>query len=131
MPAVLKSVNESKVPISNALQIWRHTYEAGRAQNPLIVLASAGSLAFCAWTTRDVNFGFSSAATLSIVPYTVVVMTKTLDRLVEMAKKAEKEGLSTKETVEAEQLLRRWVGLNGVRSFFPLIGAVIAISAIL
>lgn len=74
---------------------------------------------------------FSSACTFRIVPYTIILMTETLARLVVLAMKAEKEDLLSKERDEAEVLLRRWVVLNGVRSLFPLIDAVVTAVAIL
>ena len=77
------------------------------------------------------GFWVAAAATLGIVPYTVVVMTGTLDRLVELARQAERGDLGVKETREAEKLLGWWVVLNGIRSLFPLLGAVSAAFAVL
>ncbi|KAF2627856.1 hypothetical protein BU25DRAFT_45343 [Macroventuria anomochaeta] len=75
------------------------------------------------------KFWIAAASTVGIVPYTIVVMTGKLDRLVELARRAEKGGggeLSASGCAEAESLLERWVVLKGVRSLFPLVGAVVA-----
>ncbi|KAJ4406687.1 hypothetical protein N0V91_004377 [Didymella pomorum] len=131
LPSILVSVRENNVPISNALHIWRHTYEAGRAQNPFVALVSAGALAISAWKTGEMGFWIAAVATLGIVPYTVVVMTRTLERLVQLARQAEKEELGVKDMYEAEKLLGWWVVLNGIRSLFPLLGAVSAAATVL
>lgn len=70
-------------------------------------------------------FAVAAALTVGIVPYTVLLMKATNDKLLRFAKKAEKEELSALEGEESVQLLRRWTLLNGVRSLLPLTGAVI------
>ncbi|KAF1932180.1 DUF1772-domain-containing protein [Didymella exigua CBS 183.55] len=129
-PAILTAVHKNNVSISHALQVWAHLYDAGHAQNPPIAFAAAASLGFCAWTTGDRRFWWSSAATIGIVPFTLLFMQKTLDRIFELARKADKEALATKEAEEAEKLLHRWVWHNGVRSLFPLVGSIITATAI-
>jgi hypothetical protein len=104
---------------------------------PVLAFTYAGSLAFCAWTMRDIDsatgrkFCTSVVSTLGIVPYTIVVMTKTRERLVELAMKAEYEELTAPKRNEDEELLRWWIVLNGVRSVFPLVSAVLATVALL
>jgi hypothetical protein len=77
------------------------------------------------------GFWVAAVATLGIVPYTVVVMTRTLERLVQLARQAEKGELGVKDMYEAEKLLGWWVVLNGIRSLFPLLGAVSAAATVL
>lgn len=51
--------------------------------------------------------------------------------IVNIARKAEKGELAIEETHAAEKLLEPWVVLNGIRSLFPLLGAVSAAAAVL
>lgn len=71
-------------------------------------------------------FWVAAALTVGIVPYTLILMKSTNDKLHRFAKKAEKEELSTYEIGESEQLLKRWGTLNAVRSLLPLTGAILA-----
>jgi len=56
---------------------------------------------------------------MRIVPYAITVMTGTLDRLIVLARKAEKGELAMEEMHAAEKLLEWWVVLNGIRSLLP------------
>ena len=112
IPSLLTSLKVNAVPISNTVPIWTHTYYADRAQNPFIALASAEFLVFCAWTTRTTDsevsrkFWIAAASALVIIPYTTVVVNKTLERLIALDKRAEKEDLEAQERVEAYGLLQ-------------------------
>ena len=112
IPSLLTSLKVNAVPISNTVPIWTHTYYADRAQNPFIALASAEFLVFCAWTTPTTDsemnrkFWTAAASALVIIPYTTVVVNKTLERLIALDNRAEKEDLEAQERVEAYGLLR-------------------------
>lgn len=135
IPAISRSIKEDNLPAAHAVKLWRNNYEAGFALAPPTALATAASLAFCAWTTRNLPalglrngrlFWVAAALTVGIVPYTLILMKSTNDKLHRFAKKAEKEELSTYEIGESEQLLKRWGTLNAVRSLLPLTGAILA-----
>lgn len=143
IPAVLRAKEEDGLSHAHAVQVWKHNYELGKAQNPPIALATAASFAFCAWATRGHGIQSSStigtsrmflvaaAMTISIVPFTILAMRPINDRLLRVAAKERKEEASVVETTQIDQDLKRWVSLNGFRSLLPLGGAVVAGIAVL
>lgn len=131
MPAVTKSLKEDNLSTTHAVKLWRNTFELGKGLAPPIALATASSLAFCGWTTRNIRtsglkdgrlFFVASVLSVAIVPYTLIFMKSTNDKLLSLAKKEE---LTASESQDGEALLKRWVSLNGVRSLLPLAGAVL------
>jgi hypothetical protein len=114
-----------------AVKLWRNTFELGKGLAPPIALATASSLAFCGWTTRDIHgsgiedgrlFFLSGLLTVSIVPFTIIFMNSTNVKLLGLAKKEE---LTASESQDGEALLKKWVSLNAVRSLLPLAAAVL------
>jgi hypothetical protein len=73
--------------------------------------------------------------TISIVPYTIVAMSTTIDRLVIIAEQAartkEGGGASAIDDEEVGELLRNWTVHNGIRSLFPFFGAIVGFVAVL
>jgi hypothetical protein len=66
----------------------------------------------------------AGAVTVSIVPYTWVVMVPTNNELFRLQKVSEVEPL-VKGITEAKELVGKWSGMHLTRSFMPLAGAVI------
>ena len=75
-------------------------------------------------------YGLAAACTISLLPYTLVVMGATNGKLESKAKES-REWSITDEAVEkdlakgesSKELLDYWATLNVVRSIFPLLGA--------
>jgi len=137
VPAISRSLKEDRLSAAHAVKLWKNNFEAGFALAPPIAVATASSLGFCAWSApRLLTFGvpngrlFAAAAvlTVSIVPFTIVFMSSTNDKLLSFAKK---EDLTTAENQESEALLKRWRYLNSVRSLLPLAGAFVTGAAVL
>ncbi|KAF2627857.1 DUF1772-domain-containing protein [Macroventuria anomochaeta] len=131
IPAVSRTLKEDNLSAAHAVKLWRNNFEAGFALAPPIALATASSLASCGWAARNLRtsgvkdgrlFWVAAALTVSIVPYTIIFMKSTNDKLLRYAKK---EKLTTSESQETEGLLKRWVFLNSVRSLLPLAGALL------
>lgn len=135
IPAISRCIKEDNLPATDAVKLWRANFNAGFALAPPTALATAASLSYCAWSTWNISahglrnprlFLVAAALTVSVVPYTIVTMTSTNDKLMRFAKKGEKEELSANESGESEELLQRWTTLNLVRSLLPLSGAIVA-----
>lgn len=135
--AISRSTKEDRLSAAHAVKLWKNNFEAGIALAPPIAVATASSLGFCAWSApKLLTFGvpndrlFAAAAllTVSIVPFTIIFMGSTNDKLLRLAKK---EDLTTSETQESEALLKRWAFLNAVRSSLPLAGALVTGVAVL
>jgi hypothetical protein len=71
-------------------------------------------------------YGMAAVLTVGIVPWTILAMSGTNERLIAVA-----EGKGKEDEGEVGVLLGRWTALNGVRSLFPLLGSVVAVMAVL
>jgi hypothetical protein len=121
---------------------WKYVYNYGHDQNiPLICTASA-CLAYSTWSAaRGVALGAiregssllwaaSMVSTLSIIPFTIIFMVPTNNRLHELAD----EAIRTKDNAAASagevgRLIKKWTRLNGIRSLLPLVGGIVAFFA--
>lgn len=63
---------------------------------------------------------------MAIIPFTIVFMRDTNNKLLAHAAKAKKDELSVTETEDVDSLLEKWATLNGLRSVLPMAGAVAA-----
>lgn len=63
---------------------------------------------------------------MAIIPFTIVFMRDTNNKLLAHAAKVKKDELSVTETEEVDSLLEKWTTLNGLRSVLPMVGAVAA-----
>ncbi|KLJ05797.1 hypothetical protein EMPG_10770 [Blastomyces silverae] len=144
-PSLLTSAKESNFPPSTLAKLFRNIYHLGARQNPPIALTTAAAFFYLAWSVRSGTALFRQTAentaslycaagvlTLSIVPFTLIAMMKTNGALLEQAKVVESEPtVKVGAREETERLLCRWIGLNGVRSLFPLAGALVGLYAAL
>ncbi|KAJ4993968.1 DUF1772 domain-containing protein [Stagonosporopsis vannaccii] len=137
VPAIVQSVQTAALPPLHAARLWRATFEAGFALAPPVAVVTASSLVFAGWTARSqwysrsvsagrrggANWSFVAAAlTVGIVPFTILFMKETNERLLEFAAR---EGLTRAEEGEVVEFLGRWKVLNGVRGMLPFVAAVV------
>ncbi|PLB39875.1 DUF1772 domain-containing protein [Aspergillus candidus] len=133
VPAVLESTRSGTVTPTSAAQIWRAMYERGKAQNPPIAAVTAVALGYLSWAVRagsrlaplvrggaGMLYGAAAVLTVGIVPWTMVGMSVTNGKLLELA-----DGKGKGKEREVEGLLERWMGLNAVRAALPLLGGVV------
>ncbi|KAJ5625585.1 hypothetical protein N7510_001894 [Penicillium lagena] len=138
-------------PISHLTHQWLFLFKRGHDTFPTLATASSLANGYLAWTLRDAGAspigGYSwttcyvaaIAATMSIVPWTLILINNTNVKLTAHATRDDKgsaKELGTQETArrakddaEVPGLLRYWSMLNLVRSVFPLVGAVIGFTA--
>lgn len=75
-------------------------------------------------------YGLAALLTIGIVPWTLLFMNATNQKLLVKAE----ENVGAKDVVKDEEvgdLLRKWTTLNGVRSVLPLLGSTVAFLAML
>lgn len=109
-------------------------FSRGKAQNPPIAAVTAASFSYLAWTLRSVRgnkaglYGVAAVMTVGVVPWTLLLMNSTNQRLIAKADSATVEKGDEK---EVEDLLKKWGTLNGLRSLLPLVGSAAAVFAVL
>lgn len=142
VPALLRARSEDNLPIKNMVNLWRNLYESGKSQNPPIAALTASAFFYLAWATRSSSplfrqvarnsnalYGTAAILTLSIVPYTIVTMSGTNNAL--LAKTKLDSEPSAEARAEIEELVNKWVSLNGLRSLLPLAGGLLGMFAAL
>ncbi|RDW59114.1 hypothetical protein BP5796_12038 [Coleophoma crateriformis] len=143
VPALNTSHAQDSVSLSTITHAWKHTYAKGKSQNPPVAAVVATSFAYLAWASHRLRAGrsmqlYSIAAllTIGIVPYTILTMSSTNNKLLAKSKKASSDAeitraVSPAEDKETSDLLKKWTFLNGIRSTMPLLGAAAAALAAL
>lgn len=143
MPAVANVKKDSSLSNAHAVRLWEQHYQRGASQNPPIALGAAASLGFLAWSLRGLRtatvvglrpsslFVIAAVSTMAIVPFTIVFMRPTNNKLLAHAAKAKKDELSVTETEDVASLLERWTSLNRLRGVLPMVGAVAACLAVI
>ncbi|XHF98732.1 hypothetical protein AWENTII_002271 [Aspergillus wentii] len=139
VPALAQSRDEKSLSPSAAVKLWKKMYDAGKSQNPPIAATTAAAFLYLAWsvrrgaplihsTTYSLAGLYATAATLtvSIVPYTIVAMRPTNNALIKLAGSRD---LTAAEETQSNDLLGRWIVLNGIRSILPLVGGLVGITA--
>ncbi|KAJ5413825.1 hypothetical protein N7509_000452 [Penicillium cosmopolitanum] len=122
-PGLLQSRLESDISSATLAKQWRKLaffYLAWcvRSESSKFIQGIAG---------RSALYCSAAALTLSLVPYTIIVMRKTNATLIEKAKIDPR--LAEKEGGEIDTLVRSWISLNSFRSLLPLAGGVVGIVA--
>ncbi|KGO69875.1 Protein of unknown function DUF1772 [Penicillium italicum] len=141
-PAILKSRRENEIPSVTLAKQWKKLYEAGKAQNPPIAAVTASAFFYLAWSvqsgrlivrgalsSRPALYCFAGLLTLSIVPYTIIAMSKTNAALLTTATSDSK--VADKASTDVDELVHKWISLNGFRSLLPLVGGLVGIFAAL
>jgi hypothetical protein len=132
----------SLAPIAIQLQQWQAIYDLGKLVSPTVGIASSSVWGYAAWfsythahrSSSDWKFyALAGLVTLSILPWTILVMMPTNLDLMKRAKatvevEGEKDGAFKAESVKA---LDRWNVMNYVRAVPPMVGAWIGLYAAL
>jgi uncharacterized membrane protein len=73
-------------------------------------------------------YSIAAVLTIGIVPWTIIAMMPTNNKLLA---KAEQSASVMADDKEVSDLLRKWTILNGIRSLLPLAGTAVAFAAVL
>ncbi|KAH6667369.1 hypothetical protein B0J14DRAFT_704472 [Halenospora varia] len=119
-------------------KLWEDIYEAGKATNPPVAAAVTSSFAYLAWSSRggahlpkncSQLYGLAALLTIGIVPYTLMFMLGTNNKLSAKAKR-QSGAVSVPAYDDAfAKLIDRWSTLNLCRSLLPLFGGVVGLVA--
>ncbi|KAF4626910.1 hypothetical protein G7Y89_g11245 [Cudoniella acicularis] len=137
IPAIRKAHSTEGASSVALAKVWTNVYNAGKALNPPVALAVASSFAYLAWSspsrsgTSNNNsrlYTLAAALTMGIVPFTLMFMAPTNNKIFRKAAQA-----ATAPAFDSEfgALIERWSTLNFVRSLLPLLGGVVGMAAIL
>lgn len=142
---LIASVSFLTVPTLSTLapqlqvQQWRAIYRRGASIAPPTALFTSSVLLYASYTSfinssplPNPTWKFCAAAvvlTSSIVPYTIVSMMPTNNKLMALAEKADAKGEVKKD--EVDRLTQKWSLLNIGRAMFPLLGAGVALYGIM
>ncbi|OAL71090.1 hypothetical protein A7D00_4753 [Trichophyton violaceum] len=160
-PASYDSNHKPGSPISHIATQWRHAYNIGKSSMPFCAIGAGTAYAYLSYVfrhettlrpadTRTSNwYLLASGLVMSIIPYTLLVMSPTNKSLLSRAEVADAESMTgvskakeaasktsgdskaTREDVEVLNWLKGWAELNVVRSMFPLAGTLAALYATL
>jgi noranthrone monooxygenase len=99
-------------------------FTLGKAMGPPLALISAGSFGWAWMRTGEVAYVFATGLTLSILPFTLIVMKRTNDAIADFQGGQKNNG---GEAVVVKKLLDRWAVMNYIRALFPLAGGVVGL----
>ena len=133
MPSLARSKAVDKVPSTILIKQWRHIYEAGKSQNPPVAASSSAAFLYLAWAVRQrstnpqlpLYYGTAAALTLAIVPFTLLIMAPTNNKLIQHSTRELDDTKS--DDVEIDQLMSQWSTMNAFRSLLPLTGGLMAL----
>ena len=113
---------------SHMFSQWACTYHYGLRIFPTMAVATFLLYCYTAITKRAAGrrwrvFAVAGATTLSIVPFTLILMAPTNNTLFRLEK--ESKVASAASLAEAQELVIKWSWLHVVRSLFPLVGAIL------
>src|SRR5688572_27660887 len=118
-------VPTAKACPQSSIQIWYALFGLGKSIMPPVAGVVALSYAYAAWDARSQDkdwVGYLAAAGLmvSIVPFTIIVMSSTIDPLENAVL-----GSTTLSASQVADLMGTWGTQNIFRSLLPLSGAVV------
>jgi hypothetical protein len=148
VPALIRSKSRDHVPSTTLAKQWRYIFESGKSQNPPIAAITASAFAYLAWSVRSGGmyhhmvpkmsmqlYCAAAILTLGIVPFTIVAMRPTNNKLIEKAETSSKQTdtspLAQSNEDEIDNLIAKWKSLNGIRSLLPLLGGILGLGAAL
>ena len=124
---------------------WQLSYDVGKIMNPAIAIVSAISYGYLSYKLygglnhpKAEMYGLSALVSFGVVPYTMLVMLSTNQKLfkkhdemkaMDVGEKATEVGLAKGESTK--ELVDRWGMMNVGRGMFPLVGAVLGLWATL
>ena len=135
IPVFLDTDTES----AHLIRHWARLYRYGGLYMPGLSVAATGLYGYAALRKRASNrkkqwstYAAAGAATIAMVPFTLLVMAPTNNTLLRLEALTSTEpapmvvGLST-----VQGLVVRWAWLHAVRSVFPLVGAILGLVGVL
>ncbi|RAH73278.1 DUF1772 domain-containing protein [Aspergillus aculeatinus CBS 121060] len=110
-----------------AAQQWVHVHQrCHKLCTPLVLFSAAcfGSLKFA---THSTSFLAAATACMGIVPFTVAFL-KSSERILRAVASSEHQPSSDHTAEQVRGALARWGALNMIRTLFPLVGGLLALS---
>lgn len=131
MPVLISTSTSEHV----LLRQWRIIFDKGHTQGPALAVSTSVIYCYVAWARETANesgkpYLLAAALTMGIVPYTWVFMWRTNTNLFDAVDQSRTKTLNITKG-RAEDMIKQWTTLHGVRSLFPLAGALVGLSTML
>lgn len=126
IPVLLETTQQTQ----QLLHQWTRVFYSGHRKGPGISIATGLIYGYAAWSKHAAGspwrvFAVAGATTVSMIPYTWIVMQSTNNALFRAEARTKAE--QAQSWTEAESLVKTWNRLNAVRALFPLAGAILGI----
>ncbi|KAF4589404.1 DUF1772 domain protein [Ophiocordyceps camponoti-floridani] len=123
------AVTKAAPDVITTAHCWRELYGLGASLMPKVAITVALSYAYAAYDVfgrggRWTGFAAAACTTLSIVPFTLMVMKNTNAELHQAA-------VNTPDAARLSSLMDTWISLNFARGLLPLVGTVLGIQSFL
>ncbi|KAI9727727.1 MAG: hypothetical protein M1828_005955 [Chrysothrix sp. TS-e1954] len=137
IPVILETSTESSISL---LRPWTRLYHYGHIYMPVIAVTATSLYAYTAWSKRAAGikqwrkYAFAGATTISMVPFTWLIMDGTNTTLFQLEASASASASNFPDPVKlgkVQALVVKWAWLHAVRSMFPLVGAIIGFRGVL
>ena len=97
---------------------------------PTFAILGAGVFTWLALTSHNLLHWGAAALNIVIIPWTLLFMVETNNRIFEIAELNDKTS-TARDNTQLTSLLNKWARLNFIRSFFPFAGGVLGLMAAL
>jgi hypothetical protein len=109
-------------------ELWNRMFSLGaKVGAPMAALASC-SFAYLRYQTGDNTYAYAAVFPISIVAFTFGPMAKAIRAIFDITTT---EGKAERDSKLLDAWVKNWAKLNHIRASLPLVGALIALSAIL
>ncbi|KAF2429266.1 DUF1772-domain-containing protein [Tothia fuscella] len=131
---------DTNTETAHLLRQWARLYHYGHIYMPTLAVGTTGLYAYVGLRKRAANdkkwirYVVAGAVTISIVPFTWLMMAPTNDTLFELEKLALANGTASVSVLEAsivQEQVVKWAWLHVVRAVFPLVGAILGLVSVL
>ena len=145
VPGAMAGISMITIPVlldtntdsTQLLLQWTRTYHYGHIIMPGICVSTCSLYAYSAWSRRAarskqwLSLLIAGVTTITMVPFTWLVMNRTNNELFALEASARSGGASAgPKRPTVQELLTRWAWLHIARSLFPLVGSILGFRAL-
>ncbi|KUJ13603.1 DUF1772-domain-containing protein [Mollisia scopiformis] len=121
---------------SHLLQQWVRLYHYGHQVMPSLAIATCGLYSYITISKRASHrpwliYALAAVTTVSVVPFTWIVMAPTNNSLFQLDAENQVAGATMTSLEHVQELVTRWGWLHGIRSSFPIVGAALGFTGVL
>ena len=128
---------DTDIESNNLLRQWARLYHYGHKYMPAVSVSATSLYGYGALRKRASHrkqwllYAAAGATTITMVPFTWVMMATTNEHLFRLKGVASTGTASAVELRTVQELVVKWAWLHVVRSVFPLVGAILGLVGVL